>query len=321
MKCPQCEFNQPAKQGMKCGKCGYLFTFNPKEPSSAGITDGKFHQAIRKAGQNGTAVFTKNQLYAAYAKIATGTGKAKIIFGCVLTGLGIAAVFVVGNVAAILIFLGAISLLSGIFGNSKPVSHQNFLQDIARWKSSGKPIENLIETPSLGTRPKTWTEEDIYQYGVERILIVQHDLLVDLMVKNNQHTEQRMLVIAESGYPDYLMPQVGRLLDERDDLPVFLLHDATDSGMKMKQRIMRLNWLPLRDHLLVDLGFFSEDFAKLKRVDRVRSGYHGNEMPADALLLGAMTLALGACFSNQSAIADEIAREAANTAKSDSSFG
>ena len=68
---------------------------------------------------------------------------------------------------------------------------------------------------------------------MERILVVARDLLVDLMINNNRHTDQRILVLAESGYPDYLVPRARQLLEERCDLPVFLLHDATPSGVAM----------------------------------------------------------------------------------------
>lgn len=323
MKCPECGFKHPAKQGMKCGKCGYLFTFDPKDSRSSGLTDGKFQQAIGKAGQNGTAFFTENQLYAAYAKLATENrnGKSKFIAGLVITGVGIAALFLMAVFALFFIFVGVALILSGLFGKRKAATHAFFLEGIQVWKAAGKPIPGLIEKPSLGTPPKDWPESDIYQYGVERILVVQRDLLVDLMIKNNQHTEHRMLVIAESGYPKYLIPRVKQLLDERQDLPVFLLHDATQSGRRMIARVKRLDWLPVGRHSLIDLGFVPEDYAKLKRAEPVRAGYLGNEMPADALMLGAITLALGACFSNRSVIADEIAREAVNAANSNSSFG
>jgi len=322
MKCPQCRHNHPVKQGMKCSKCFYPFTFNPKESRSKALTDGKFETSIRKASQNGTAVFTKNQLYAAYAKIATGSGFVPLVIGIFLVITGVFTFFFIfSQIGLMILAFGGFFLLTGLFGNAKPISRSFFLQGVQRWQKAGKPIEGLIDEPSLQTPPADWAENDIYQYGVERILIVQRDILVDLMVKNNQHSEQRMLVIAESGYPEYLQPRVKQLLDESDDLSVFLLHDATASGKKMKQRVLDLKWLPLRSHRLIDLGFFRDDYAKLKRADTVRGGYQGNDMPADALMLGAMTLALGACFSTNSVIADEITREATNTANSGSSFG
>ena len=51
-----------------------------------------------------------------------------------------------------------------------------------KWLRTGKTdrLQKMLTTAQLGTPPPDWPEPDIYDYGVERILIVEHDILVDL---------------------------------------------------------------------------------------------------------------------------------------------
>lgn len=321
MKCPSCGRNQPAKAGLKCFGCHYRFTFNPKEPATAGLTDGKFLSAVKRAGQNGTAAFTDNQLYAVYAAKIKSPRIVLIVIACVVAGAGI-VIFRASRVAGLVVLgISAAIFVLALIARAPVLRRERFLAGVQKWLDQGKPIEGLLQEPSLGTPPESWNEQDIYDYGAERVLIVQRDLLVDLMVKNNQHSEQRMLVIAESGYPQYLIPHVNRLLDERSDLPVYLLHDADAAGASMAQRVCSLSWLHLGNHPVIDMGFFSHDFEKLKRTRNFENQQSERSLPADALLMGTLVTGLGACFAAQSTLGDEIMREHQNQMNANSSFG
>lgn len=74
---------------------------------------------------------------------------------------------------------------------------------IRTWKAAGKPLAKLLEAPALHAPPAPYREGDIYDYGVERIVIVEHDLLVDLLVMNNQHAEQRALLASSASDGDF----------------------------------------------------------------------------------------------------------------------
>lgn len=298
MKCPKCSYDQKAKYGLKCGGCGYQFAFNPKDAATLGLTDGKFAACIQAASQNDTTYFTRNQLYATFCRRMSASPLPQI--GCSLIVLVVAGVLYASEAWPFAIVVGLMGLaifIGGIQVGRRKVKPQHFDVLLDRWLTHGRTIDRMIEEPSLHEPPPDWNEPDIYDYGVERLLIVERDILVDLFVKNGVHAEQRMLVIGESGYPDYLLPVAQRLLEEQPDLPVFLLHDATTHGVAMEDRVRASGLLPLGNHQLTDLGMFPEDFRKLKRTQRYDPGNAERALPVDAMMLPFMTAGLTAAIS------------------------
>ena len=137
---------------------------------------------------------------------------------------------------------------------------------IYRWKQSGRTIEMLVETPQLTEPPSPTKFSDLYDYGVERILILQHDRTVDLYIKNQWHVELNTLILSESGYPSYLLPIAEQALNEQPNLPVFLLHDADFEGRAMLKRLQESPILPLSGHPVVDIGLSLKDKKRIKRL-------------------------------------------------------
>ncbi|MCC6215782.1 MAG: hypothetical protein IT376_13030 [Polyangiaceae bacterium] len=313
MKCPSCSTTQKAKEGMKCAKCGYEYVFQPR---TDGITDGKFRQLLARASANGTYYFTKNQLYTLYCQDRSGFAGG---YGCgALAGMlalgGLAAAAFVGAVvlaaddellAAAL--AGAVSVAPGVgalvillTGRRPPEPPNRAPLDrwLGAWVEKKGPIPKLLERPSLHQPPGGYREPDVHDYGVERLLIVQHDLLVDLFVKNNVHAEQRALVISEHGYPPYLLHQAQRLLAERPDLPVVLLHDSTAEGVDMARRLAQSPRFPLHGRRVNDAGIFPSDVAGIGVLQKLLPETKQNGVPVDSLpvglLAGGLAGALGA---------------------------
>ena len=107
---------------------------------------------------------------------------------------------------------------------------------------------------------------------------------------NRLHSEQRVLVLSESGYPEYLLPKAEELLAERPDLPVYLLHDSTPAGVTMRDRMQ--GWrVPIPVENITDLGLAPENVGRLKRLGWAKPSRHNNAVPVDYLLYS--TLALG----------------------------
>lgn len=319
MKCPTCARNQKVKYGLVCS-CGYRFIFNPKDTQTLGLTDGKFVAAANRASQNGTVAFTDNQLYAAYAAKLKSPRKALLAAAFIVGLVGLLVLLASPVVGFMIMVAAAILFAFSLAARAQSLTRKQFLVAIEKWLDAGKDIDGLIREPGLQHPPDNWNEHDIYDYGVERILVVQRDLLVDLMVRNGQHAEQRMLVVSLSGYPDYIQPHVNRLLNERDDLPVFLLHDADAAGVQMEQQV-RNSWLALGNHPVIDMGFFPEDFQKLKRTQNFENQKSERSLPADALMFGALVTGMGACFATRATFAQELMREHQNQMNSGSSFG
>ena len=313
MKCPQCSRNHRlGKYGMKCG-CNYHFCFNPKAQGTLGLTDGKFLACVRAASQNDTTYFTRNQLYAVYCRRLRKSPVTSLVIGGVLLMVAAGTYFIarhdnpeVRGVDYVLGVAGIIVIGFGQYIARQGIPRQYFDFVLGRWLGHGRKLDRLLEQPSLHEPPPEWNELDIYDYGVERLLIVEHDLLVDLFVKNGVHAEQRMLVISESGYPDYLMEVARRLLDEQPDLPVFLLHDATAHGTAMQERLLSSGMLPVESHPLVDLGMHPLDFQKLKRTKQFDRANSNRDLPVDALLLPFMTMGLGIAMTEQMAFSEII---------------
>jgi hypothetical protein len=311
MKCPNCTTTQKRKEGMKCNKCGYQHVFDPK---TDGITDGKFMALLKGASANDTYYFTYNQLYARYCQ-----GRSNIVAAIVESSFGLLGwlglLAVAGGALGFLIgavleepFIIAPGLLVALIGvvlaivgrNSRQIAPARTLAPdeaklrgwVMQWERAGRPIARLLRAPSLDRPPQPYREDDIYDYGVERLIIVDQDLIVDLFVKNNLHAEQRALVLSERGYPTYLLPHAQRLLAERPDLPVILFHDSTQQGAAMAGRLQSSSIFPLGGRRLVDAGLFPNDVPKIASIRSTIPSARGNAVPADFLPFGAMAAGL-----------------------------
>lgn len=261
------------------------------------MTDGKFEAILLSASANGTYHFTTNQFFAHYARKVIMSPKVPLIIFLVL--LALIVLVSVGDFANknLLWPLGFFSLpalgvgLSRVFAASP--TQPEALKQLARWQQARGPLELLITEPQLGEPPPEWKEPDIYDYGVERILIVERDILVDLLVKNNFHSDQRALVISESGYPEYVTARARELLEQSPSLPVFLLHDSTAEGTAMKERLVRSGTLPLEGHPITDLGLFKENVKRLKVLRWRRPQKLDYAVPVDYLAYGFLAAGLG----------------------------
>lgn len=253
--------------------CGYSFLLRPD--TNAGWTDGKFLACVRRASRGNTAYFTADQFYAASCQI--WAGKRHLVFGTVLMVIGVIVIagfawytFVMQQLP-ITVFMFMCLFCLGIFGIGFGArqydlpKHKVVNDALTRWIKTRGPLEKLITEPGLHDPPPDYEEPDIYDYGVERILIVQHDLMVDEMVLNSLHAELKALVISAGGYPWYLIERAQGLVDERTDLPVFVLHDATPAGHAV------MNKLPISvdARRVVDLGLSEEDARNIESLKLV----------------------------------------------------
>lgn len=304
MKCPKCEQTvRRGREGLRCGKCHYEFVFDPQE--SERLTDGRFLGLIRAVSSNDTYYFTPNQLYAEHLRRAVQGRRVRFftILGCsgLLAMLVVAAFIMESMWPAVVAFF---AFLFGIGGTARylrgrsprHLDPRTFGAIVDRWQKSPLRTDKLLTEPSLSAPPPNWSEADIYDYGVERILIVQRDLLVDVFVRNQFHTEQKALVVSETGYPAYLTRVVDRLLAETPDLPVALLHDSTPDGIQMKDRLLSAAPYRLTEASLLDVGLFPRDVARMPRLKGLGSRQDPNGVPVDYLRYQFLSTALAAAL-------------------------
>ncbi len=285
--------------------CGYEFCFDPKQD---GMTDGKFLAAIRSASFNDTQYFTENQLYSAMCRKQVKSPMIPLILAAVFVTAAVVVGLAFDVFPALLVFraFGLFALATGLarLVLSAPMKEQ-FARNLGKWKNRRKEFGNnrLLEQPRLGETPPEWKEQDIYDYGVEGVLLVERDLLVDLLVLNGFHTANRVLVMCESGYPKYLLPLAARMLEENAELPVFLLHDSTPHGVQMAARLGKSSPLPIEGHDIIDLGVTPDDVKRLRRLRPTRPQANQYAVPVDLLMYGALFLALTRAITEKAPMA------------------
>ncbi len=279
---------------MTCA-CGYHFVFNPKIDK---LTDGKFQTVIKQASKNDTYFFTKNQLYTAFCRKLHKPVNLLVFIGIfivsvfmVIIGLMIGSWEVtVGAVFVAVLFLGA---LFGIPSSIKKfLSRDNFDTLLHRWMQANE-IPKLLVKPQLGAPPtQQWQEPDIFDYGVERILVVEHDILVDLFVKNGFHAEQSCLIISANGYPTYLAQRLPELVKKNKNISVFLLHDSSPTGTTVTNKFLDSHKELLKNARILDAGLFPEDLENINVLKRLKTGKEPASVPVDAIPYAYLALLL-----------------------------
>lgn len=302
MKCPACNQTQRAKEGLRCTRCRYAYIFDPKADR---MNDYRWTQILKKASANDTIAFTRQQLHTQWA-IKTSPGRAGRIVG------GVVTTFITGFAVAAGAPLLLLAAPLAVFASAIPApkvkwDRDTFRTQLEKWTTKGGRIDGLVEKPSLHEPPPSWREPDIYDYGVERIIVVEHDLLVDLLVKNNFHLEQRALIVGASGYPGYLSIQVDKILAERPDTPVLVLRDATPDGDAVAGRVkVRLR------RPVIDMGISAADVKASPLLRRLVEN-DADGLPLDVLPWKAFTGVIGPAIQRGIPL-----RDLASTSGSDS---
>ncbi|MEM0967290.1 MAG: hypothetical protein AAGJ81_14180 [Verrucomicrobiota bacterium] len=199
---------------------------------------------IHRASYGGTKHYTRDMLFSEWLRREVTTLEDKfipcVVFG--LVGAVVLSIFFSDAIPSDMRILVGIGILGAVFALSywvlslrRPNRKKVDLSDaLDKWIDAGRGNELLLDKPSLHSLPPDWPEPDIYDYGAEKILIVNRDILVDLFVMNSFHAEGSALVVSSSGYPGYIAHQAERLVIENPEIPVLFLHDANWSFERMK---------------------------------------------------------------------------------------
>jgi len=305
MKCPACLNQHQAKYGMKCS-CGREFVFHRK---TDGISDMRFLAVVRAASANDTYYFTLPQLHAEACRrmkrYVTWPFIAGVVVLAAATGVVCGVTF--GGLPRVYMFymvcpalLGLASCLFAVYEASKSAPPLSKWEDyVRRWmQAHGKQgLEKYIDQPGMHQPPPDWPEPDLYDYGFEKLIIVQRDILVDWLVLNNMHAGERALIVSETGYPRYLLEHATRTLAENPQLPVYILHDPAPEGDAMLQRVRNSSILPLAGRDIVDLGLSVADCKRMKGMKNIGADPGARDIPLDTLRYATLAGGVGAALA------------------------
>lgn len=283
-----------------------------------GIDDDEWLELLEHTSGRGRHFFTANQLYTAYARnkvIITRYIAKRGRYGLVLMVVGLAIwIYALKADWGITLVLGIACTLSGVgmvgtgvVTRRDPAAREPIERWLSKWTAL-REVERLIMGPKL-----VHTSLDDAPPSARCLIIVERDELVDLLLKNGAQRELSALIVAESGYPEALTNEARRLLDERSDLKVVLLHDATPAGVAMPARLQKSKTLPLANRELVDAGLFPADVTWLAELAPAIPAGHINRVPVDSLSYEALLIGLRGIGEGALSLATPI-REAAQRA-------
>ncbi|MEM6754351.1 MAG: hypothetical protein AAF630_15425, partial [Cyanobacteria bacterium P01_C01_bin.38] len=74
---------------------------------------------------------------------------------------------------------------------------------------------------------------DITAYSFDRLVVCQSAEIANLLIANNFHFENNSAVLSIDGYPENIFDTVMQMLRRNEDLKVYVLHDASPSGVSV----------------------------------------------------------------------------------------
>lgn len=335
LKCPKCQATHSLRRNGATCACTYQFVFDKADP----ISDPGFLALIKRASRGETYFFTETRLFGEYCAMKKRKIPGEIERRWTSTSV-VAMVAALGSFALSFISSGFFVVLAVIslwlaFSYREKIrlsedswsapSRESFDRALQKWLAAGRTPEKLLRKPMLGSAPVYRTiEDDVFKYGVEKIIITDADLLVDLLVKNHAHAEQKALIVAESGYPAYLQDKVKQVLQMRPDLPVILLHSANPRGAAMAERLRASNIYPLAKANIVDAGLYpaqvrASPAAQALGLDQ-DARFSVELLPYPALLAGLSSALVGG-FAAHGALLPAHVDAAANKHKHDAHSG
>jgi hypothetical protein len=263
--------------------------FDPED----GITDPEWLALVSEASDEGQRFFTENQLYLAHARNKVQVSRyiaRRGVLGLAMIAVGL-GVWVyalkvdwgITLVVGIAITLGGVACVgTGVVTRRDPAAREPVSRWLDKWQTQHE-LQKFLAKPTL-----TQAGLEYLTDAVVALVIVQRDALVDLLLKNDAQRELSVLIVAESGYPEALAAEARRLLGERLDLKVIVLHDATVAGVGMHARLQKNSTFPLGNRELLDIGLFPADVTWLAELAPAIPSEHTNQVPLDSLSFDAL---------------------------------
>lgn len=269
MKCPSCGGNQQVKDGLVCGRCRYGFALNPKEPP--GLSDGAMAGVARRLSGPDGLHFTRDQFRLGVWRLLTRKRK----LGCVPAAVAIlfAGAFLggVSRMIGLPHWIGYIAGAAAVIAVGRKINRHIIripaaeLDRAVETYLAAHPPETLVDGARLSGLTQSAMDAELVQYAPERILVVQHDDLVDMLVLNRFHFDHKILVVGANKYPRAAFDAAVKFMLAHPELPVCAAHDASEDGLRMIARLRKdLEW-GLEHREITDLGIHPKDVETLKQ--------------------------------------------------------
>lgn len=254
MRCPECKHNQKYKDGTRCNKCRYQFVFRKKEDR---ISDFALRQTVQRLSDNGQQAFTTTQLALAICRLwrkktlgPVGCGVIALI-ASVIAGLFAFSEWSWRGGALILALLLPLAIWLGRREKSKlPFDKARKIVDQYH---QAHPIQALADGTAFRHQAATPDLQDPH-YAPERILVVERDDLVDMLVRNRFHLSAKAVVVSRTGYPERVFTACREFLRNHPDTPVQLVHDASPQGFAFAAQLADDSKWRFARQRLTDLG-------------------------------------------------------------------
>lgn len=249
MRCPECRHVQKYREGTRCKKCNYQFVFRK---SADGISDFALRQIIQRLSDNDQQAFTATQL--ALAICRSWRQKKGALIGCGVVTLAVAILIGLTQHASLGFAVFAILstlLISGWWKRGRIPFHK--ARKLVDRYHQAHPIAALADGRAFRQQAAPADLEDP-QYAPERILVVERDDLVDMLIRNRFHLSHKTAVVSRSGYPERVFATCREFLKNHPDTPVQVLHDASTSGFGLTAQLAADPKWEFARQRLIDLG-------------------------------------------------------------------
>jgi hypothetical protein len=268
MKCPKCSKESTKKErvGGQCPQCRWAFRFDPPEP----LSDFEMEHAIQTVSANGTFRYTRSQLVAevervlvkratriyeneAQSVLESDRSFAVWYFVAGLLAVGSICLFVFREMCGtpLLVMAVGVAVFRLLRRNADVVAAElraKIPTDDPRASTltdrylAGQNLTLLVDAPTPTSTPAEIAsrelgpvaqrrEFDLESYGFDRVIVVQGNDLVDMLVKNQFHFQHNAAIVSFAGYPRHVAELIDREISRPgSEASVFLVHAASAEG-------------------------------------------------------------------------------------------
>lgn len=265
MKCPNCEIEQRYKESMICHSCGYRFRRLPRRLPR--VSDAAIKRVINLLAGFSQYHFTYQQLYVQVYHLVREDKRKKrgfLFLGALLFAIAWGGLKM-GPLAGFFqttpwLFWGVEAAAAALaIWSLRPIQvpHVSVLGLISTYH-----FIHAVDFLADGRKYETFEVRGLDRanqprYTPEKVLIVEHDDVAEMLLLNRFHIQEKALVMSESKYPRQMFDAYQGLKEAR--LPVFLAHDASQSGLSMKGRLLADPQWDLADDEVRDLGLYPDE--------------------------------------------------------------